>query len=331
MSGIKKIQITSQEKELLEKLSGTQIHLRNTFGDNQEAINSLLDQGKQNAFIYLERNKLGQRLSIFEENNLFAAVVDLQKKLGLKNLPRHMECYDISHISGKFVYGSMVTFYDGRPAKKMYKLFKTKEQNNDFENHKEVLRRRFQRALDWELEKRVKQEYLAEQQEYLEANLNPKNDENPWKLADLIIVDGGKGQLSSDLVILEEYRQIFRDNNLPFEVEICALAKREEEIFLPYNPEPVIVEGKTRFLVQRIRDEAHRFAITNNRNARLRTAKKSQLEEISGIGQVTKEKLLKTFGSVENIIDNLYKNQEIVYELVGQSIVEKLKKHFGII
>jgi excinuclease ABC subunit C len=329
MSGnFKKVLLSADQKRLLEKLTGTELHLRNTFGENQAAISGLLEQGIQNAFIYLERNKLGQQLSIFEENNLFTAVVDLQTRLGLKKLPRQIECYDISHISGKFVYGSMVTFYDGRPNKKMYKLFKTKEQNNDFENHKEVLRRRFQRALDWEIENVQKIQNAIESEETYQ-NITQKP--NPWKLADLIIVDGGKGQLSSDLQVFDEYRQKFESSGIEFDVQVCALAKREEEIFLPYQSEPVIVEGNTRFLVQRIRDEAHRFAITNNRNARLRTVRKSQLEEITGVGTITKEKLLKTFGSVDNIIDSLYKNPELVYELVGKSIVQKLRKHFGII
>ncbi|MEM1312028.1 MAG: hypothetical protein AAGF07_01030 [Patescibacteria group bacterium] len=311
---LKKVVLTGKHKDLLEKLSDSELYLRNTFGQNQESISGLMNQGVQNAFVYLQRNKLGQQLSIFEENNLFSTVVDLQNKLGLKDLPRQIECYDISHISGKFVYGSMVTFYDGRPQKKMYKLFKTKEQNNDFENLKEVLKRRFQRAIDWELENQK----------------SPKDKPNPWKLADLIIVDGGKGQLSSDLEVLEEFKKQFKSHGLDFQVEICSLAKREEELFLPYKSEPIIVEGKTRFLIQRIRDEAHRFAITNNRKARLKTIKRSQLDEIAGIGQVTKEKLLKTFGSVENLITSLDRNPELVYELVGKNITQKLKAHFGI-
>lgn len=308
---LKRIQINGSQKEVLEKISGNTLYLRNSFDQNQKEIAQLQEQAKQNAFIYLQRNKLGQTLSIFEENNLFASVLDIQKKLNLKRLPRHIECYDISHISGKFVYGSMVTFIDGRPSKKMYKLFKTKEQNNDFENHKEVLRRRLQKALDFEN--------------------NPSDKSNPWKLPDLIIVDGGKGQLSGNLEILENFKSEFEKLNLIFDVEICAIAKREEEVFLPKQQAAVIVEGQTKFLIQRIRDEAHRFAITNNRNARLKTAKKSQLDDIKGIGEKTKEKLLQTFSSTEAIVNALYKNPELVYELVGKHIVEKLKEHFGVI
>ncbi len=279
---------------------------------NKKKINELLDLAKHNAIIYLQRNKLGQQLSIFEENNLFKAVVELKEKLYLKKLPRRIECYDISHLSGKFVYGSMVVFIDGRISKKNYRLFKTVEQNNDFENHKEVLRRRFERCLKWELDP------------------DKKSDKNPWELPDLIIVDGGKGQLSSDLPLIDEYRQKFHENNLEFQVEISALAKREEEIFLPYNPNSIILSGHTKFLVQRVRDEAHRFAITNNRKARLKTVVKSQLDDIEGVGPKTKQKLLSTFGSTKKVIDTIYQNPELIHELVGQSTMNKIKKHFKI-
>jgi excinuclease ABC subunit C len=314
-----KVALGKDQKEFLENLSNNKLYLRNSFANNQKEIAQLLDQGRQNAMIYLQRNQLGQKLSIFEENNLFTSIVELQKKLSLPILPRHIECYDISHLSGTFVYGSMVTFIDGRPAKKLYKLFKCKEQNNDFENHKQVLRRRLKRAFDWELEQ------AKNNQDQL------KSKTNPWKLPDLIIVDGGKGQLSGDYEVLQEFESIFKANQLRFEVYMCALAKKEEEIFSPNFSDPVLTQGATRFLIQRIRDEAHRFAITNNQNARLKTATKSKLDEVKGIGQVTKQKILKTFGSTENMVESLFKNQELIYELVGKSITEKLKKHFGVI
>lgn len=304
MYKLKRYSISTENKNLLEELSGQKIYTKNTFELNQKAINSVLEQGKQNALVYLERNQLGQKLSIFEENNIFKAVVDLQQKLDLKKRPRRIECYDISHISGKFVYGSMVVFIDGLPTKKYYRLFKCPERNDDFANHKEVLSRRLKRALELNLEKPNK----------------------AWQLPDLIIVDGGKGQLSSDMSVLDEFRSQFVERNLPFEVEICGLAKKEEEVFLPYLSESVRVSGSTRFLIQRIRDEAHRFAITNNRNARLKTASKSKLDDINGIGPKTKQKLLSIFGSVSSIVDQLYKNPEIMYEAVGAKVTEKLKQ-----
>jgi len=305
MYKLKRFAVSTENKIVLEELSGEKIFTKNTFKLNQKSIDSLLQQAKQNALIYLERNQLGQKLSIFEENNIFKAVVDLQQKLNLKKRPRRIECYDISHISGKFVYGSMVVFIDGLPVKKYYRLFKCPDRNDDFANHKEVLTRRINRALN---------------------NFNTDKKDKAWNLPDLIIVDGGKGQLSSDYVVLEEFKSQFAQQNLPFEVEICSLAKKEEEIFLPQVSESILVGGNTKFLIQRIRDEAHRFAITNNQNARLKTASKSRLDNISGIGPKTKQKLLTLFGSVAGITDQLYKNPEMMYEAVGTKITEKLKQ-----
>jgi excinuclease ABC subunit C len=307
--------IDQTQKDLLEELISKKLYIRNSFDQNQSEISSLLEQGQQNALVYLQRNRLGQSLNLFEENNLFTTIVELQKRLGLQKVPRKIECYDISHLSGKFVYGSMVTFIDGKPAKKFYKLFKCKDQNNDFENHKEVLKRRFERVLG-EAENTVEK-----------INLKKTG----WELPDLIIVDGGKGQLSADLEIVENYQKIFKEKNLSFAVELCALAKREEEVFLPYRSNSIILENQTKFLVQRIRDEAHRFAITNNRNSRLKTAAKSQLDDVAGIGPKNKQKLLEVFGSVQNLTDNLFNNSELVYEVVGKSATTKLKKHFGVI
>lgn len=310
---IKRIYLSGEETLFLAEFIDGKVVQKNTFKINTKKITKLSKQGLENAIVYLERNRLGQRLSIFEENNLFKTIVELQKSLGLKNIPRRTECYDISHLSGKFVYGSMVVFIDGRPSKKNYRLFKTKEQNNDFENHKEVLRRRFERCLKW----------LKEHE--------GDNTKNPWKLPNLIIVDGGKGQLSSDLEIVEEYRLVFEENGYDFPVELSALAKKDEEIFLPDRFDSVVLAGDQKFLIQRIRDEAHRFAITNNRKARLKTAQKSELDDIPGIGPKTKQKLLQHFGSVKEVGDAIFKNQELVYELIGESSTKKLKNHFGVI
>jgi excinuclease ABC subunit C len=319
----KRVTLTSDQKKILEVLSGKKVLLKNTFSLNQAEISNLQTIGLQNSLIYLNRNKIEQNLSIFEENNLFIAVTDLQTKLGLRKLPRSIECYDISHLSGKFVYGSMVVFIDGKPFKKKYKLFKTTERNDDFANHKEVLQRRLKRAFDVEIElKNIPKLSLTKEQKF---------KQDSWKLPNLMIIDGGKGQLSSDVETLRRWKEEFEQNELIFEVEICALAKREEEIFLLDKDLPVILTGNTLFLVQRIRDEAHRFAITNNRKSRLKTVVKSELDDIPGIGPKTKQKLLITFGSVKNLAEALFTNKELVYECVGQKNTEKLKQHFGVI
>ncbi len=308
-----RVYLTQTQKSLLEEMIDTKILQRNAFDLNQAEIQNLVEQGKNNAEIYLDRNRLGQKLSIFDDNRLFSSVVELGKFLQMENIPREIECYDITHLSGKFVYGSMVKLIDGRPVNKFYRLFKCKEQNNDFENHAEVMRRRLKRGLEYR---------------------NGESKDKAWKLPDLIIVDGGKGQLSSDYKVLVEF-------GLENEVQMVSLAKKEEEIFgvdmSIYNGYQfgreggILLDGEVKFLVQRVRDEAHRFGIKNNRNARLKTISKSKLDDIGGIGEITKNKLLKQFGSTENIIQNLYNNPELVYELVGKNIVSKLKSAFGVL
>ncbi len=310
---VKRVFLTPEEVAFVGELIEGDLKQRNSFKENKRKITEISEQGEKNAVVYLERNRLGQRLSIFEENNLFKTIVELQKSLCLENIPRRMECYDISHLGGKFVYGSMVVFIDGRPSKKYYRLFKTKEQNNDFENHKEVLKRRFERCVKW-----------------LDDH-DGENANNLWKLPNLIIVDGGKGQLSADLEIVDEYRKVFLEKGYEFPVELCALAKKDEEIFLPNLDKSVLLSGDQKFMVQRIRDEAHRFAISNNRKARLKTAQKSELDKIPGVGPKTKEKLLRYFGSVKAVGDAAFKNQELLYELVGESTTKKLKDHFGVL
>ena len=323
-STLTRINLTAQQKDNLAEIAGMEIYLRNVMQENQVEISQLQDLAKQNAYIYLQRQQLGQKLNIFEENNLYVTLVEIKEKLGLKKVPRRIECYDISHLSGKFVYGSMVVFKDGRPSSKDYRLFKTKEQNDDFANHREVLTRRIKKYFEFEekLGGGVGGEDGISDDDFSGGIVGNKKV-NPWELPDLIIVDGGKGQLSSDEIVLTE-------NNLLSRIEICSLAKKEEEVFLPNQSLPVLLEGQAKFMVQRIRDEAHRFAITSNRNARLKTISKSQLDEVFGIGSVTKLKLLTSFGSVAAIIEALDKNPELVHELVGASIFSKLKKHFGV-
>lgn len=302
---IEKINLNSENLEILRELAGQKIVLKNSLSENKNAILDLQKQGLENSLEYLARKKRGHTLSLYEENNLHKALLDLQKKLGLKNLPQKIECFDISHLSGKFAYGSMVTFLHGKPAKKYYRIFKALEKNNDFENMKNVLNRRFLRAI---------------------------NDENDsWNLPDLIIIDGGKGQLSSVLKVWDE----FLKENSHFknsQTFICALAKKEERIFYKNGEDfkSVLFDGFTKFLIQRIRDETHRFGIRHNRKARLRTISKSSLQEIAGVGQKTAKKLLQEFGSTAEVVETLWNQEFLIKNLVGEAVTEKLKKHFGI-
>jgi excinuclease ABC subunit C len=293
---IKKSMTTSEYQNLLDL---TKVTLAKPNKGNITNINELIKQGEENAFVYLQRYKKNQNLNVVEQNSLYTILFALQKELMLPKLPKRIECYDISHLSGKFVYGSCVNFFEGRPDKKNYKLFKCKEQNNDFENHAEVLRRR----------------------------LNHLGEEG-WVTPDLIIVDGGKGQLSSDNKVLVD---------MGINIPIVSLAKREEEIFTlahfdGYRGDGqeggILLSQQAGFLVQRIRDEAHRFAITNNRKSRLKTITKSSFDEIRGIGPKTIEKLLITFGSKDEIIRNINENPTLVQKLIGSKNTALIKDHF---
>jgi excinuclease ABC subunit C len=304
----KRVYLSVDNKKLLEEITNQKLYFTAQFGQNNDAINSLLENGQNNASVYLNRHKLGQRLNPWEENNLFLAVVELQKLLDLKDPPRRIECYDISHLSGTHVYGSMVTFIDGRSSSKFYKLFKCREQNDDFANHAEVLARRLQKYLD-------------------------KSTDRQWQLPDLIVTDGGKGQVAHTYKILQNF-------NLHNKIAIIGLAKKEEEIFLPFHKEfvenhsnlklgsqgGILCTGSSGNLLMRIRDEAHRFAITNNRQARLKQARKSQLDDLIGVGQITKQKILTHFTSYKNFVDVLHNNSLLVREVLGDSLTDKIYK-----
>ena len=212
------------------------------------------------------------------------ALAELQESLGLDSPPNRIECYDISNTQGTAIVGSMVVFERGVPNKKHYRSFNVRTvigKPDDFESMDEVITRRFNR-------------WVAAQE--LKNVPGKKPDPSFSRLPDLIIVDGGKGQLSRSYAVLENF-------NLIDVVPIVGLAKREEEIFLPHNSNPVILPRKSEglYLVQRIRDEAHRFAITAHRRRRNKMGIVSKLDAIPGIGKAKRIALLKSFGSIEDI------------------------------
>jgi excinuclease ABC subunit C len=209
-----------------------------------------------------------------DEMKMTAAMTELADALDLPRMPRRIECYDNSNLQGTSPVASMVVFEDGKPAKKEYRRFniKTVVGADDFASMAEVLTRRFRRAMEADEEK-----------------------EGKWTtLPDLVIVDGGKGQLSAAVAALED---------VGMQVPICGLAKENEEIFLPGRPDPILLprDSQALFLVQRVRDEAHRFAITFHRSTRSKSAFKSRLDEIPGIGPTRKKALIRAFGSVKAI------------------------------
>ena len=211
------------------------------------------------------------------------SLADLQKALNLSGPPNRIECYDISNTQGTASVGSMVVFSQGVPDKKLYRRFniETVTGPDDFASMEEVLSRRFRR---WQ----------ASQVKELDPGNKP--DAAFSILPDVLIVDGGKGQLSRAVQVLEKY-------GLLDKLIVAGLAKQEEEIFLPNRSKPILLPRQSQglYLIQRIRDEAHRFAITAHRKKRTRLGLASALDSIPGIGPARRKALLKHFGSVDMI------------------------------
>ena len=238
---------------------------------NPHGINkSLLDMAKENAKEYLEKYIEKEKIKY---NNSIGAIKTLQEKLNLKELPVRMECYDISNINGTNKVCSMVVFKNGEASKKDYRKFKIKtvKGSNDFASLEEALSRRLKR--------------------YVEQN-GDSFKEKP----NLLVIDGGKGQLSSCYSILEQF-------GLTDQIEIIGLAKRLEEVFVVNSSSPIILKPASveLRLLQRIRDEAHRFAITYHRYIRTKKQTKSILDDIPGIGPKKRDALLKVFGTSAEI------------------------------
>jgi len=235
---------------------------------------------KRNGKVLLEKLKL----EMMEEasKNINVALENLAQELGLRQAPQRIECYDISHLQGTNVVASMVCFIDGMPVKDQYRRYKLRvEQNNDFASMQEIIGRRFKKHL---------QEQNSHEGVEDQSHLN-----NIEGLPDLIIIDGGKGQLNAAHEIL---------TGMGFgHIKICGLAKKEEEIFLPGESQPIILDRKAPelFLVQRIRNEAHRFAISFHRKLRSQTSFKSKLDEIPGLGPKKKAILLSTYKTLSKI------------------------------
>lgn len=220
-----------------------------------------------------------------DETKQMSAVAELQEQLGLQNPPLRMECYDISNTQGTNSVGSMVVFERGAAKKSDYRKFKIKtvEGANDFASLQEVLRRRFKRLLDANAG-------------VDDARRSIEKKDDSWKqMPDLIIIDGGKGQLSAAHEVLQE---------LGVEgVNLISLAKQEEEVFVPHKPASLRLPKTSEALklLQRIRDEAHHFGITYHRKLRAKKGLASQLDSIQGIGPRRRRALLARFGSLEKI------------------------------
>jgi excinuclease ABC subunit C len=233
----------------------------------------LLELASRNAAEVLARE---QARWLADEGKTLGALEELATALELDVVPTRIECYDISTIQGASTVGSMVVFEHGRPRTGEYRRFRvrTVEGPNDVASHQEVLRRRFAHALS-------AGEGTAE--------------ELRWRLPDLVIIDGGRGQVSAARSVLDELGL----HDLP----LAGLAKEREELFLPDRAEPIVLPANSGalYLVQRLRDEAHRFAITYHRQLRAKAQVRSVLDELPGVGPARKRALLRVFGSARKI------------------------------
>jgi excinuclease ABC subunit C len=254
------------------------------------------------------------------------ALADLAAALDLDRPPERIECYDMSNIQGTSAVGSMVVFVNGRPEPREYRRFRIRsgETPDDFRMMAEVLRRRFSRAARLRAETgalslaAVGADEVPESVDDDEDGGGRPGKRDAWAIPDLVIVDGGKGQLSAALGVMT-------DLDLT-DVPLAGLAKRFEELYVPRRSDPIVLPKRSEalYLVQRIRDEAHRFAITYHRTVRGRRALASVFDDVPGIGPARKKALLKQFGSVRRIreasIDELAETPGI-----GRDVAERLK------
>jgi len=245
-----------------------------------------------------------------ERERAEGALSDLQTQLNLSAPPLRIECYDISNTQGTALVGSMVVFVDGRPEKAHYRQFniRTVQGPDDYASMDEVLRRRLKRLVLSSTE---------------ESKPGGKVDPSFSALPDLILVDGGKGQLNRAVMVLAEF-------DLLDTIPIAGLAKRYEEVFLPEDDYPVRFDKNSPglHLLQRSRDEAHRFAITAHRKRRSKKGLESSLEKIPGIGPSRRQELLKKFHTIQNIRDASLEELSQTPKITLK-IAQSIKKHLA--
>ena len=275
------------------------ISLKSSLPDNLISIvpkagdkKSLIDMSLKNVLFY-KKNLYNEKKE--RKTKKMSVLIDLKNKLNLKSVPFYIECFDISNIQGSNTVASMVLFRDGYPSKKEYRRFKIRSVNkpDDFESMREVVERRYNRLI---------------------------NEEK--KLPDLIIIDGGKGQLSASCEVLKKL-------NIYNKINIIGIAKKLEEIYFPNDSVPILLGKKSEQLklIQNIRNEAHRFAINYHKQLRSNTFLKSELEQIDGIGEMTRIKLIKKFKSFDNI-KNIEKDKLI--KVIGKKRTDSLLKYLEI-
>ncbi len=252
----------------------------------------LLDLSEKNARFYM-KDKLDQQDKLNPEHRIERLMIQMQKDLRLPQKPYHIECFDNSNIQGDYAVAAMSVFKNGRPSKSDYRHFniKTVEGPDDFASMEEVIYRRYKR--------------LTEEQQ---------------PLPQLIVIDGGKGQLSAALNSLEKL-------NLRGQISVIGIAKKLEEIYYPGDPLPMYLDkrGETLRIIQQLRDEVHRFGITHHRNKRSKGVIKTELSDIKGIGDATAQTMLRHFRSVKKIREAT--NEEIE-SVVGKAKAKVVREYF---
>jgi excinuclease ABC subunit C len=253
----------------------------------------LLDLSLKNV-AYFKKERLLQYERLNPEVKTERILQQMQKDLRMNVLPRHVECFDNSNIQGNFPVSAIVVFKDAKPSKKDYRHFnvKTVEGPNDFATMEEAVFRRYRRLLD-----------------------------EGQPLPQLIVIDGGKGQLSAALKSLKLL-------GIEKKVTVIGIAKRLEELYYPGDQYPLYLDKKSETLkiIQHLRDEAHRFGITFHRNQRSRKTFVSELDNIPGIGKATVEKLLKTFRSVKRVREA---SDEELKQVLHTKQLKALRTYFG--
>jgi excinuclease ABC subunit C len=283
----------SELEAFLAGRRGTNVHIRvPQRGEKRE----LMELARRNAAETLQREHARW---LADQGRTLEALEELADALGLPGAPLRIECYDISNFQGAESVGSMVVFEEGKPRTGEYRRFRIKSVQgpNDFASHQEVLRRRFRRAR------------LGEE---------GSEEELRWRLPDLVIIDGGKGQVSAAKEVLDELGL----HDLP----IAGLAKEREELFLPGRSEPVLLPttSPALYLLQRLRDEAHRFAITYHRDLRNKRTIRSAFDDLPGVGPKRRQALLRVFGSVKRVREAPVE-QIAAVPGIGASLASKIK------
>jgi excinuclease ABC subunit C len=309
----------------LGQLAGRHVQVGDPTGEHQRDLLAMARRNAEEALKQAEFDDLNHL-----QNDPTEVLMELQTLLDLPDFPHRIECFDISHFQGSQTVASMVVFEGARPAKAEYRRFKitcAEGKPDDFASMHEVIARRFAHSRFAKNDSAHTQPVAIQSPETLIEDLAaPNQAPDAWPDPDLLIIDGGKGQLSAACDALATLGFTYQP--------VVSLAKKFEEVFKPGESRPVVIarDSRVMFLLQQIRDEAHRFAITYHRQLRGKVATQSLIEQAKGLGKANKQKLMAHYGSVDNVLSA---QPEDVAHTLGISIkrvqgfLTHLKAHQG--